>query len=104
MIGVGFIIFKIDDLKSSKPIRRMRNDTISPEMYSILPWPNGWSVSGLFPPRRKPKRVTKDEPASERLLKASAVTEMAPERVPATNLIINKSTFNIIPKALERVP
>ena len=49
------------------------------------PVAKGVIVVGLFAAIWKPARVTTEEPASERLLKASAVTAMLPVRTPARN-------------------
>ena len=74
--GWGRRIFSRDPLPSSTPIRMMTMDTTRPETYSIRPWPKGWSRSGALAARWKPRSVTTEDPASERLLKASAVMAM----------------------------
>ena len=102
--AAGWSIFSKLLLPSSTPMRRMRAETTSPEIYSMRPWPKGCSGSGFFPARRKPRRVTSEEPASERLLKASAVTAMEPERVPAKNLPKKSSRFQPMPTAPHREP
>ena len=73
-------------------------------MYSMRPWPKGWSGSGFLPARRKPSSVTAEEPASDRLLKASAVTAIEPDSRPAKNFPINSSTFSPMPTAPHSVP
>jgi subfamily B ATP-binding cassette protein MsbA len=78
--------------------------TTSPETYSILPCPNGCSVSGFAPASLKPSSVTIEEPASERLLKASAVIAMELLKVPARNLPIKSSTLNNIPITPHSIP
>ena len=37
----GCRIFPNEDFASSKPIRRIRRETIRPVRYSIRPWPKG---------------------------------------------------------------
>ena len=43
----GLIILSIDDFNNSNPTNIIRNDTINDATYSILPCPNGWSLSGF---------------------------------------------------------
>ena len=43
---------------------------------------------------RKPRSVMMEEPASERLLKASAVTAMEPETAPAKGLFLMKVFYD----------
>lgn len=100
----GWRILSKEDLASSTPISRIRPATIRPDMYSMRPWPKGWSVSGFLPARRKPSSVTAEEPASDRLLKASAVTAMEPDSCPAKNLPMNSRIFSAMPTAPHRVP
>ena len=102
--GVGFKIFSTELFNNSNPINKIRAETIRPAIYSILPWPNGWSWSAGFPAILKPIRVTMEEPASERLLKASATIEIAPVKRPARILIVNKSKLQHIPTAPANVP
>ena len=100
----GWSILSKEDFASSTPINRISPATISPEMYSMRPCPKGWSVSGFLPASRKPSSVTAEEPASDRLLKASAVTAMEPDSCPAKNLPINSRMFSAIPTAPHSVP
>ena len=100
----GCRILSREDLASSTPISRISPATIRPDMYSMRPWPKGWSVSGFLPARRKPSSVTAEEPASDRLLKASAVTAMEPDSCPAKNFPANSRMFSAIPTAPHRVP
>ena len=58
---------------SSMAMIRMATDTNSPDKYSIRPWPKGWWGSGFCPAIWKPTKVMREEPASDKLLKASAV-------------------------------
>ncbi len=97
------ILFR-DSLASSTPISKISMDTARPERYSARPWPKGWPGSGALAAMRKPSSVTTEEPASERLLKASAVMATEPERVPAKNLPKNSSRFSPIPTAPQRIP
>lgn len=45
-----------------------------------------------------------DEPASERLLKASAVTAIDPEKTPAANFAANSNKLRKIPTPPQRIP
>ena len=100
----GDIIFETDVLPSSNPIIIIRTDTNRPDIYSILPCPNGWSVSGFLSAIIKPASDITDEPASERLLNASAIIEIAPLMLPAINFPIKRNTFNTIPVIPVKVP
>ena len=91
------MIFSIELFNSSKPIMMIISDTISPLIYSMRPWPNGCSVSAGAPAILKPTSVMMEEPASDRLLKASAVMAMEAVRVPAKNLAANSTRFKKIP-------
>ena len=73
-------------------------------MYSILPCPYGWSLSASLYAILKPISDTSDEPASERLLNASAVIEIAPEMVPAMNFPVKRHIFKNMPTIPVRVP
>ena len=102
--GSGCRIFCREDLASSTPMSRMSMDTARPDRYSMRPWPKGCSESGFWPAIWKPSSVTKEEPASERLLKASAVMAMEPASVPAKNLPMNSRTLKPMPTAPQRIP
>ena len=78
--------------------------TISPEIYSNRPWPKGWPGSGFCPARRKPSMVTRLDPASDRLLKASAVMAMEPETVPARSFPKKSSTLSPTPTQPHSIP
>ena len=95
--AAGWRIFSTEDLASSTPISRISPATIRPETYSSRPWPKGCWGSGFFPARRKPSRVTTEDPASDRLLKASAVMATEPLRVPAKNFPANSRMFSPMP-------
>ena len=71
--------------------------TIKPVIYSSLPCPSGCSLSTGLEAKRKPMSVTTDEPASETLLKASAITATDAAKSPAVSFPANKSKFNKIP-------
>ena len=102
--GSGWRIFSAEDLASSTPMRRISTDTASPERYSSRPCPKGWWTSGFCPPSWKPSSVTKELPASERLLKASAVMAMEPERSPAKNFPAKSSALRRMPTVPHSVP
>ena len=100
----GWRILSKEDLASSTPISRINPATTRPDMYSIRPCPKGWSVSGFRPASRKPSSVTAEEPASDRLLKASAVTAMEPESCPAKSFPANSRIFRTMPTTPHSVP
>ena len=100
----GWKIFSTELLPSSTPISKITMDTTSPDTYSMRPWPKGWWLSGFWAASLKPRRVTTEEPASERLLKASAVMAMDPLRSPARNFPTNSSRFNAMPTAPHSTP
>ena len=97
--SVGCMIWVTELLASSKPMRIMAIATASPDRYSILPWPNGCSLSGFCPESLKPIRVTIDEPASDRLLKASAVMATDEVRMPAKNFSAKRRKLASTPAA-----
>ena len=68
-----------------------------PDKYSSLPWPKGCSRSAGILAILKPAKVTTEDPASDRLLKASAVIAIEPVKKPAKNLLQNKQRFKRIP-------
>ena len=88
----------------STPTIRISRDTSSPARYSMRPWPKGWPSSAFCPASLKPTRVTTDEPASDRLLKASAVMEMEPVISPANSFPADSSRLSTIPTAPDRMP
>ena len=100
----GWRIFSREVRASSTPTSRMAAATRSPVRYSMRPWPKGWSSSACLAARRKPARVTTEEPASERLLKASAVTAMEPVSSPARNFPAERSRLRRMPTPPERRP
>ena len=102
--GVGAIIFSTEPLPSSKPITTIIADSPSPARYSARPCPNGCSGSGFFPAMAKPSSVITDEPASERLLKASAVMATEPEMLPAKYFPAKSSTLMNMPYTLHSAP
>ena len=89
---------------SSTPMRMISMATTSPDMYSIRPWPKGWSLSGFWPASLKPSMDTTEEPASERLLKASAVMATEPLRMPAASLPAKSSTLRQTPTTPQSIP
>ena len=102
--GWGWRIFSRDPLPSSTPMRMMTMDTTRPETYSSRPWPKGWSRSGSLAARWKPRSVTTEDPASERLLKASAVMAMEALRNPARSLQAKSRRFKAMPTHPHRTP
>ena len=57
---------------SSKPTRSIRKDTIIEETYSIRAWPKGCSLSAGFAAILKLTKEIMEDPASDKLLRASA--------------------------------
>ena len=93
----GCRIFTTEPFRSSKLTTNIDTATISAEIYSILPWPKGCSLSSGLLESFVPVRVTTFDAQSERLLTASAVTETAPVSEPSVNLITQSSILHIIP-------
>ena len=103
-MGWGADILAIDSRASCSPTATITSATATPEMYSILPCPNGCPGSGFLEARRKPASVITDEPASDRLLKASAVTAMEPESIPARYLPAKSSMLRNMPTQEQSTP
>jgi hypothetical protein len=103
-VSTGLIIRSMELIKRSKPIDVMMQDTISPDMYSILACPNGCLASAGLPAILKPNRVIDDEPASLRLFIASAVIDMLDVRIPSRILTVNKNKFEIMPNIPANFP
>ena len=103
-VSSGCRILRKEDFTSSNPISRIKRETSSPVRYSILPWPKGCSVSGFCPAILNPISVSREEPASERLLKASAVMAMDLLMDPARNFPANNKILKAIPIPPHRIP
>ena len=102
--GSGVIIFSIDDHASSNPMNIISTETISPATYSILPWPNGCSLSGFCPASLKPASVITEEAASEKLFIASAIIATEPAIIPTVSLPATSRMFSTIPVIPESSP
>ena len=100
-MSCGFMILLKESLNSSKPIMRI---TASVATYSILACPYGCSSSALCAAILKPAIVMIDEPASDRLLNASAVIEIAPLNIPAKSLPAKSMRFKNIPTIPHSMP
>ena len=98
--GSGLLILSMDSSPSCTPTTMMMSDTATPERYSMRPWPKGWPGSGFF----AASSVMTEEPASDRLLKASAVMAMEPDSRPARYLPRKSSTFSPIPTSEQSMP
>lgn len=94
-MSCGFMILPKESLNSSKPMMSMIAATASVATYSILACPYGCSSSALCAAILKPAIVMIDEPASDRLLNASAVIEIAPLNIPAKSLPAKSMRFKI---------
>lgn len=105
-IGSGLRSLPMEDPISSNPMTRIATDTRRPEIYSILPCPNGCSGSGSCPESRKPINVMIDDPASERLLNASAIIAIEPLIVPASHFqrTAKYSVRFLLPRLILRMP
>ncbi len=102
--GCGWRILSKDVRTSSKAMIRIAAETKRPDRYSILPCPKGWWGSGFCPAIWNPTKVIREEPASDRLLKASAVMAMEPLSRPARNFPANNKMFSPIPTLPQRTP
>ena len=94
----------IEPVSSSNPTRSTRNDTIIEATYSIRACPKGCARSAGLAEMRKDTSEIICEPASERLLKASAVIEIAPASVPTVSLPAKSSRLTMTPTTLAMVP
>jgi hypothetical protein len=97
LTGVGFIILSKEALINWKPTIITIKETIRAEIYSNRPCPKGCSSSAGLLASLKPTIVIIDDAASDRLLKASAVTAILPEISPIDSFIANKIALTIIP-------
>ena len=100
----GCMILSTDDFRSSNPITIMSIDTMSPVTYSIRPCPKGCSGSGFCPAILNPTIVTTLDPASPRLLNASAIIATEFEMMPADSFAANRMMFKTIPNAPQTTP
>lgn len=103
-IGSGCNIFEMELFNNSTPISKIASEIRSPAMYSNLPCPNGCSKSGFFPENKKPIKEIKEEKASDKLLKASAVIATELLSTPAIYLNKNSRIFRQIPTIQHNVP
>ena len=104
IMSSGDMILPNDDFKSSKPTSKITIETHIALKYSILPCPNGWSLSAGLPESLKPKWVITDEPASERLLNASAIIPIEDVNIPAKSFITKRHTFKNMPTNPPNIP
>ena len=93
-----------DDLNNSIPTKIINISTINADIYSILPCPQGWSLSTFFCDILKPIIVITDEPASVILFKPSEIIDIEFEITPITTFTIDNIKFTIIPVILDKVP
>ena len=80
------------------------NATIKAAIYSMRPCPKGWSSSAGFSAILTPINPIMEEAASERLLNASAITEILLISSPISSFAPNSSMLQKIPTMLESVP
>ena len=100
----GFCILRMESLKNVNPTCSTRKDTTSAAIYSILPWPKGCSSSAGLLAILTPTSPTMEEPASDRLLNASAMTETLCRKNPTAPLTTNKRTLQKMPTTLANTP
>jgi hypothetical protein len=100
----GTNIFFAESIIDSAPTNKIKNETIIDAMYSILACPNGCPLSAGFAEILKLIKEMTDDPASERLLSASAVIATEAASKPAKILIIANTKFVAIPTMLDIVP
>ena len=100
----GCNIFWMELCISSTPKSRIRNATIMEAMYSMRAWPKGCLRSaGLFAILKLTNEITED-PASDRLLTASATLDTLPVREPTANLPAKSRAFRQMPTAPATLP
>ena len=95
--GSGETILATEVLTSSAPMSRIITATQSPDRYSIRLCPYGCSGSAGFPANLKPRSVTTELEASDRLLTASAVMETLLQSVPTTSFPANSKRLQKMP-------
>lgn len=93
LISSGCSILEIELLKKVNPTSITRNETIKAAIYSILPCPKGCSASAGFPAIFTPIKLIIDEAASDKLLKASAVTARELRISPIVSFTENNKTL-----------
>ena len=82
----------------------MMKATTMEATYSMRSWPKGCSSSAGLLESLKLRMVITEEPASDRLLNASAVMAMEPLKTPARYFPANSSTLRRIPTMLHSIP
>jgi len=100
----GDLILPMESFRKVNPTSNTRKDTMSAEIYSIRPCPKGCSSSAGLLAIFTPTKLISDEPASDRLLKASAVTDTLCTISPTINFTMNKNTLHKMPTMLARTP
>ena len=100
----GVHILLKESFRKVNPTSSTRKDTIRAAIYSILPCPKGWSLSAGFSAIFTPTKLMMDDPASDRLLNASAVTETLWSTSPTINFTIKRNTLQKIPTMLASTP
>ena len=104
LISSGCSTLPKEVLNSENPTCMTRKATIKAAIYSILPWPKGWSSSAGFSAILTPTKPIMEEAASDRLLNASAITDMLCTRMPIQSLDTKRSRLQLIPTMLVSVP
>ena len=100
----GWKILPTLSRRSSTPSSSTMKATASEAMYSMRAWPKGWSASAGLPASLKPMSVMMEDPASERLLTASAVMATDPETDPARNFPAKSSALSAMPTMPDSLP
>jgi hypothetical protein len=91
-------------LNNVKPTCNTKKATANAAIYSNLPCPKGCSLSAGLLASFTPKKLIMEEAASERLLKASAVTEILLMIHPTVSFTANRVILQTIPTILDRIP
>ncbi len=100
----GFITLVKELLKQEKPTCRIKKDTTNADIYSNLPCPKGCSLSAGLSASLTPIKPIMEEAASDKLLKASAVTDILFIKNPIINFVPKRIILHIIPTTLDNTP
>ena len=100
----GDLILCIESFKKVNPTSRTRKDTTNAEIYSIRPWPKGCSSSAGLLAILTPTKLMSEEPASDRLLNASAITDTLCTVNPTINFTIKSRMLQKMPTILANTP
>ena len=91
-------------LNRENPTWITKKATINAAIYSIRPWPKGCSSSAGFSAIFTPTMLTMEEAASDKLLNASAITEILLAMSPVAIFTTNSSRLQQIPTIPDSSP